>query len=177
MKVLKFVSVFCLTILFISCSSDDSSPIDTNAQADDLTAIWNLNEITQEGTITTDVQGVPVQSTFTSFGKDINAQVEFKQNPNNFTSSGSYTSVVTISLLGQSNTQEVSVPIDDFLNQGTWSLNNGVMTISQNGETVEANVIELTNTSLKLELEDERVIVEQGFTNTTKTKVNMTLTK
>jgi len=178
MKKLRTVTVIFLTILFISCSSDDNSTIDTNAQEENLIGTWNLSEIKQEGTVTSNIQGIPVQSHYSAYGKDINAQVTFTQNPNNFTSSGNYTSVVTVTILGQANTQEFNVSIDDFLNLGTcWSLNKGVITINQGGKTVDINIIELTTLTLKLEMEIEEVVVEQGITNTTKTKVNMTLTK
>lgn len=177
MKILKNSLLIAFTILFISCTSDDSTPIDTNAQANDLLGTWKLTEITQEGTTKTEIQGVPITANFSSVGKNINSQLVFTDNPNNFTSSGSYTSVVTITIVGQSTSQEIPVDINDYLNQGTWEFNAGIITVNSNGEIQTANITELTNTTLKFEVELDVVTVDQGITNRTNTTAKMTLIK
>jgi len=177
MKILKNSLLISLTILFISCTSDDSTSIDTNAQVNDLLGTWKLTEITQEGTTKTEIQGVPITANFSSFGKNISSQLVFTDNPNSFTSSGSYTSVVTITIVGQSTSQEIPVDINDYLNQGTWEFNEGIITVNSNGEMQTANITELTNTTLKFEVELDVVTVDQGITNTTNTTAKMTLTK
>ena len=177
MKVLKNSLLIFITILFISCTSDDSTPIDTNAQSNDLLGTWKLTEITQEGTTKTELQGVPITAVFSSVGKNINSQLVFTDNPNSFTSSGSYTSVVTITFVGQSTTQEIPVDIDDYLNQGTWEFNEGILAVYSNGETQIATITELTNTTLKIEIELNIITVDQGITNRTQTTAKMTLIK
>ena len=174
-KFKKSLTLICLTLLFLSCSEDD--PIGVNTLENQLVGTWKLTEITQEGTTTTDLQGVPITSDFTSEGKNINAQVTFTQNPNNFTSSGNYTSVVTITFLGQGTTQEIPVQIDDFLNQGTWSINGSELTITQNSEAQTAIITEITDTTLKFEIEVNQEVVAQGITSTTETTAKMSLTK
>ena len=173
----KFIALFSI-ILFISCNnSEDSTPIDTTAQEDDLVGTWSLTEITQDGTATATVQGVPVETNYTSFGKNIDAQIVFTQNPNNFTASGGFTSVVTVTLLGQSTTEEFPIVIDGVLNQGTWEVNQGVITVTQNSDSQAFNITELTDTRLKLEIELKQDVPIQGNTFSTKSVAKLTLIK
>ena len=177
MKVLKIITVLCFTLFFISCTDDESTPIDTNAQENDLVGTWSLTEITQDGTATSTVQGVPVETNYTSFGKNIDAQIAFSQNPNNFTASGGFTSVVTVTLLGQSTSQEFPIVIDGVLNQGTWEVNQGIITVTQNNDSQSLNITQLTDTQLKLEIELKQDVVIQGTTFSTKSTAKLTLVK
>jgi len=177
MKSYKQILLLSLTILFISCSSDDSTPIDINAQEEDLVGTWNLIEESQDGTVSPN--GIPVNGSITSVGKDLNAQIVFTANPNNYTGSGSYTDVIKITAVGQTLAEgELIVPISDIINQGTWSLNAGVLTLTQNGIEQKVNITELTAATLKIEFEiEENNVTYQGFTGDIKSTIKMTFTK
>ncbi len=119
MKTLKkLITVFSITLFLASCSSSDDAP---QVDAKDMLGTWNLTEITTEGTTKSTANGVTIESTFSSFGKNYNAKTIFTENPNNFESSGSYTSVLTTTTLGQENT--IEVPLNNILGSGTWEGN------------------------------------------------------
>jgi len=174
----KLIVLFSATLLFLSCSTDDDgSIVDTNADVQNLIGTWLLAEITQDGTVSTDVQGVPVNGTITSFGKDIDAQIVFTENPDNYVASGGYTDVITINVLGQTIDEQQNVSIGDVLGQGSWTLDQGILTLTQSSDIRTASIIELTTTSLKLELEINEQAVFQGIAGNIESTLMMTLTK
>jgi len=180
MRILKNSLLFSVLILFISCtSSDDTIIVDTSASASDLVGTWKLTEESQKGTISTTFNNIPVNGDITSTGKNLNTQIIFTENPNNFTANGSYTDVIKFSIVGQSMAQqEVTIPISDFINQGSWSLNQGILTTTQNNEQLDVRIVELTSNSLiiEIDIEDEQVDYQE-FSGTVNTTIKMTFTK
>ena len=180
MRILKNgLSIFVLTLFFSCTSSDDTIIVDTSAKSSDLVGTWSLIEEGQQGSISTTLSGIPVSGTITSVGKDLNTQMTFTENSNNFTATGSYTDVINFSVVGQSLAQqEVTIPISDFINQGSWSLDQGILTITQNNVQKEVRISELTASSLKIEIdiEDEQVDYQE-FSGKVNTTVKMTFTK
>jgi len=174
----KLIVLFSATLLFLSCDTDDGgSIVDPNAEAKNLIGTWLLVEITQNGTVSTEVQGLPVNGTITSFGKDIDAQIIFSENPDNYVASGGYTDVITVNVLGQIIDEQQNISISDILGQGSWTLDQGILTLKQSSDIRAASVIELTTTSLKLELEINEQAVLQGITGNIESTLMMTLTK
>lgn len=168
-----------ISLLFISCVTDENSPADINAKEQDLIGTWNLIAESQDGTVNTKVQGIPVTGSISSVGKDIDAQIAFAANPNTYIGSGGYTDVIKISAIGQTLVEtEIVVPLDEIINQGNWSLNQGILSLTQNSVQQNLRITELTSTSLKIELdiEDEEVTY-QDFTGTINTTVKMTFNK
>lgn len=180
MRILKNGLFITILALFVSCTgSDDTIIVDTNASPSDLAGTWNLIEESQEGKISTTFNNIPVNGDITSVGKDLDTQLVFTEGPNNFTASGSYTDVISFSIVGQSLAeQEVTIPISDFISQGTWSLSQGILTMIQNSVQQDVRITELTSTSLKIEIdiEDEQVDY-QDFSGTVDTTIKMNFTK
>lgn len=180
MRILKNGLLISVLTLFISCTgSDDTIIIDTSAKSSDLVGTWNLIEEGQEGTVSTTFNSIPVNGTITSTGKDLNTQLTFTENANNITANGSYTDVIKFSVVGQSLAeQEVTIPISDFINQGSWSLDQGILTITQNNVQKEVRISELTSSTLKIEIDIEDEQVEyQDISGTVNTTIKMTFTK
>jgi len=177
MKLFKQILLLSLTLLFISCSSEDSTPIDINAQEEDLVGTWNLIEESQDGIVSPN--DIPVNGSITSVGKDLDAQIAFTANPKNYTGSGSYTDVIKITAVGQTLAEgELIVPISDIINQGTWSLNEGVLSLTENGIVQEVNITELTAATLKVEFEIKvDNVTYQGFTGDIESTIKMTFQK
>lgn len=172
----KLALIFSISLFLFSCSEDDATPIDVNAQEQDLVGTWNLIEESQDGSVSTE-QGIKV-GTITSVGKDMDAQIVFTANPNNFTGSGGYTDVVNVSVVGQTiDEEEVIISINDLINQGTWSINQGVLTLTQNSVEQTVNITELTTTSLKIEFDIEQSGTLQNFAGTINSTVKMTFSK
>ncbi len=168
----KLIFVFSVTLLFISCNNDESVLQIENSQ---ILGTWNLTELTEDGTTTTSSQGIDITATFSAYGKNINAEVTFTENPNKFASSGSYTSVITTEILGQQTVQEV--PINNFIGSGDWEINGNIMIVTANSEESTVEILELNESMLKLKITEE---IESSFQSTvinTKVTAYYTLTK
>ena len=176
MSVTKKIILFVFSLLVISCSDDDSTIIDTNAQAEDLIGTWNLTEETQNGTVTTEVL---VNGNITSVGKNLDTQFIFTNNPNNFEASGGYTDTVKISVAGITLFEgDVDVPISTLINQGTWAIDQGILSLTQNSIVQTVNITELTSTMLKIEFDiEEDNVTFQDFTGDIQSTIKMTFTK
>jgi hypothetical protein len=116
-----------------------------------------------------------ISAIFSSFGKNMDAQLTLTENPNEFTSSGSYTSVITTDVLGQQTTQEV--PINNFFGSGNWEINGNIFTATSNGEESSAEILELTSSLLKMKATFIEEITQQGAIIKTNITVHYTLTK
>ncbi|MDH5414456.1 MAG: hypothetical protein OEW87_09990, partial [Flavobacteriaceae bacterium] len=66
---------------------------------------------------------------------------------------------------------------NDFLVDGTWTVDGGVITISQNNQQVEAYVIELTDTLLKIEVDIIETLTIQGITGDVESTSSITFLK
>lgn len=161
----------------MSCTSDDMTPIDTRAQANDLVGIWKLTEESQEGTGRITLNGVPLTGNITSTAKDLDATLTISENPNILNASGSYTEVITGSFATLSRTEEIPVVLNNELNQGAWSLDEGVITLSGGDETQKVNIVELTSTTLKIEVPIDRDVILEGTTVALDTTIKMTFAK
>jgi hypothetical protein len=176
----KNIIIFVFSMIVVSCNDDDTSIIDTNAMAEDLIGTWNLTEESQNGKVTTElIVGIPVSGIVTSVGKNLNAQFIFNENPNIYEASGGYTDVIKIAVAGQTLAEgDLEVPISSLIDQGSWSLNQGVLTLSHNGIEQTVNIIELTTTTLIIELDiEEDNITYQGFTGDIESTIKMTFEK
>ena len=172
----KVAVLFIFSLFLLACTLDsDSDRIVVNTTADKLVGSWEMNETSQEGTFTTVVNSIPFKVNFTSYGENITAQVVFTDTPNSVVSSGGFDSVVTIT--GLSLTETIPVLLNDFLVGGTWTVDGGVITISQNNQQVEAYVIELTDTLLKIEVDIIETLTIQGVTGDVESTSSITFTK
>ncbi len=177
MKILKILSILLVVVSLTGCTSDDGSPIDTNASANDLVGVWTLTEESQDGVAKVTIEGVTLNGTITSTSKNLDATLTITENPNTITAAGSYTEVITASFATLNRTEEVLVDLDNELNQGAWSLSNGVLTLLGGSETLDVNIIELTSTTLRIEIPIERDVVLEGTDVAIDTTIKMTFTK
>jgi len=168
----KIVVLFSATLLFTSCNSDDAVLQIDNSQ---ILGTWKLIELEENGTTVTTTQGTSITATLSAFGKDIDAELTFTENPNKFVSLGSYVSVITTEVLGQQITQEV--PINNFLGSGDWEINGNSMSVSTNGEEDMAEIIELNESRLKLKYTTSEETTLQGTAIKIDITVFYTLTK
>lgn len=179
MNNLKNSFIIALISLFISCTSDDTASFDANAQEADLVGVWNLTEESQDGTVSGVFEGIPLSGKITSTGKDFNTLFTLTQNPNNFIAKGNYNDVIKVSAGPITLYEgEFVIPINDQINQGVWSLNEGILTLTQNNISKNVRITELTATSLKMELdiEDQEVTYDDN-TGTVNTTIKMTFIK
>lgn len=154
MKIIKLSFLFLL-FTFVSCSKDDDS---VNIDPDvNIAGVWEMvNYHLDNGKITYSFEGQNFSYNYTVKGKDYDYQVIFSEDPNYVTSSGSYTSVVTTSFLGQSDTQEIPISTDDIEGEiigGTWSIEGTkFITVVEETET-SMDIRELTENRMKLQID------------------------
>ena len=86
---------------------------------------------------------------------------------NSFSSTGSYTQVLTITVSGQSNQQEVETGA--FATDGTWERNGDTVTFMNDGQTEpsDAQIVELTETEMTISVSLDQNITQQSLISET----------
>lgn len=161
MKSLKFVLSLALCALCLfSCSEEEDAVSPTG-----LVGSWKVTEISYEGSSTTEVQGFSSTANFTGTGTDLNLKTQFSEEPQNYTSTGSYNVQLKTEINGQ--TMESAWPSPPFLINGSWSIEGDkLLVVDSNGNEQEADIITLSNTTLKLGWNFAESMAQQGATVT-----------
>jgi Lipocalin-like domain len=171
-KTMKIAKLLFLGLLvFVSCSEDED-PMPTAAG---LIGSWSVTDLEYEGTTTTTVTGISLTADFTGVGKDFDLTVTFSENPNMVVSEGSYTVTLTTTFAGQSETEDIE--LDSFISDGTWSLNNKILSVTTSGVTQEATIVSQTDTTLVVKVEVEEIDEADGVRVQTNVQGVYTLTK
>lgn len=146
MKKLLTPILLLLTICFlISCDKDDEN------SSGSLTGTWKMTDIHADDGVNTTFVGFLGQEiiyTYTFHGKDYATTTTFTENPNEFTSQGSYTVVTTVDLAGSITTTEN--PVNAFAGTGTWSINGNTLTQDFGGQVSEFEILEFTKSKLRI---------------------------
>jgi len=145
MKIAKLVFLSLAVVLFSCGQEDDPKPLDG------LIGAWSVTALNYEGSTTSNIMGTSIISTFTGVAKNMDMTVTFKQNPNTVISEGSYTIALTTTTLGQSITEDYT--FTDFISDGTWTLNDKKITVTNSGVAQEATIVSQTSTTLVLAVE------------------------
>jgi len=155
---------------FIGCSSDDDSTNNTSAS---LIGTWSIVSFDYDGVTSTEFMGESLDATFVGVGENFDASITFTENPNEYSSSGSYDVVLSTTVLGMTDT--MTTPIDNFQSEGGWE-RNGDLLIFEN-EFIELNstiptmeidmnevtILELTDTTLRLGQDVSQEISQDGL--------------
>jgi hypothetical protein len=155
MNIFSKLLLFIAVISFLaSCKKDD----DSNPS---VVGSWELIDIhSDNGVASTTVLGLPVTYTFKLQGSNYNTVTVFTDNPNEFTSTGSYTVTTTLYALGDTTTYMTEVPADPTT--GEWSINGDIMTQILAGDTTEFTILELSDAKLRLRLDEDDTFVDNG---------------
>ncbi|KJD34542.1 hypothetical protein PK35_01780 [Tamlana nanhaiensis] len=145
-----------------SCSSDseNNTEQDTNA----LIGTWVAQDITNTGTATFDILGETITAPIEGQGYDVDFTLSFSENPDNYTTEGSFGLEISVTYLFQTMTERIDN--QEFLGNGTWSKQGNTITIVENGETTILTIKELTSTRLILTGHETEDITEDGITYT-----------
>lgn len=131
--------LFNLTLVALfSCVDKGEEEINSNI----IVGEWNLTAVDYEGTTTSQFGDIE----FTGTGTDLNMTVTFSTDPNEVLSEGDFTLEMEMTFAGQ--TETVSQPNQGFVGSGTWSVDGNVLSITTQGITQEAEIVELTTESL-----------------------------
>jgi hypothetical protein len=169
---LSLITVFSL--VFTSCSNDEDAV--SNASESEITGTWNLTALeTKNGRSDTNFDGTSIPTTFTAVGKDFNTVVTFSENPNIVTSEGSYTTVVTTTVMGETSTEEETG--EDFFESDEWRLDGSTLYFGSGEEEVGFTITELTDSKMSLRYEIDETVDFFGATTSVSATYNMTLSK
>ena len=139
-------------ILFLTGCESNDTPNSLLLSSADLIGNWNLTSQTiEDGALTVISDGQTITATYAGYAKDIDMIFSFTENPNEVTLDGRYTLVNTISILGQDQIEEEVILSDS--ETSNWSLDNNVLTITEDGIEAKFSVDEFSATSIKLKSE------------------------
>ena len=159
-KFLFWPVLLAMVFSFTACSEDDSG---NDPSSGDLVGIWQMESLDYSGTNTTTVAGQSTTLDYVGEAFDIDLSITFGENPNEYKTSGGYTIKLTYELGGQ--TVENNVPIEGFLDNGTWEQNGNTLTVvNGNGEPGEATIESIDGNSLVLSSREMETTTEQGVT-------------
>ncbi|MGK0326075.1 MAG: hypothetical protein ACJA1D_001422 [Polaribacter sp.] len=148
-KILLMITV----ILFLTGCESNDTPNSLLLSSADLIGNWNLTSQTiEDGTLIVISDGQTITATYAGYAKDIDVIFSFTENPNEVTLNGRYTLVNTVSVLGQDQIEEEEVILSDS-EISNWSLDNNVLTITEDGIEAKFSIDEFSATSIKLKSE------------------------
>ncbi|MDH7912421.1 lipocalin family protein [Winogradskyella sp. SYSU M77433] len=172
---MKKLSLLFVAYLFVltSCSSDDSDS--SSNISGDILGTWVGVDVDYYGDTVTEAGGQTVTSDFVGEAYDVDYTLTFTENPNELVSEGSYSVELTTTTLGQ--TQVDNIENLEFLEDGTWTQEGNQLTITNNGVSSQGTILELTDTSLVLELNQETDLSQPGYSIINTVNVITTFTR
>jgi len=175
MKKYFLLSIFTLfTLVFSSCSKDEDGV--SNASEASIIGTWNLIALeTTDGRSDTNFDGTSIPTTFSAVGKDFNSIVTFSEEPQIVPSEGSYTTVLTTTIMGETSTEEEEG--EDFFQSDEWRLDGSTLYFGTGEEEVGFTIIALTDSKMSLRYKLDETLEIFGATTSVSATYNMTLTK
>lgn len=175
MKKFFLLSVFtAFTLIFSSCSKDEDGV--SNASEASIIGTWNLTALeATDGRSDTSFDGTSIPTTFTAVGKDFNSIVTFSEEPQIVTSEGSYTSVLTTTIMGETSTEEEEG--EDFFQSDEWRLDGNILYFGTGDEEIGLTITELTDSKMSLRYKLDETLEVFGVSTSVSATYNMTLKK
>jgi hypothetical protein len=172
-KILLMITV----ILFLTGCESNDTPNSLLLLSADLIGNWNLTSQTiEDGALTVISDGQTITATYAGYAKDIDVIFSFTETPNEVTLNGRYTLVNTISVLGQDQIEEEEVILSDS-EISNWSLDNNVLTITEDGIETKFSIDEFSATSIKLKSEIDETETFNNESISTKATLYIVLEK
>jgi hypothetical protein len=148
-KLLLFVFAF---VVLSSCSNNDSDN-GINLSESDISGVWNLTDVSQQGTSSTILStGQEFNSEVTATGSDFDVTYDFQTSPNVIITDGSYISTTTITTDGQTQTTETTT-ITSAASLGSWTVSGNIISLTGNAQTDQMTVLEYTGTRMVITLD------------------------
>jgi hypothetical protein len=146
-----------LILIHSSCNKDE------NNEPGSVPGTWKMTSLhVDDGISTTTALGQEITYTYKIHGKDYDTSTTFTENPNEFSSSGSYTSVLILELLGQKDTTETVITAAP--GTGMWFVNGNTLTQIFYGDTTKFDILEFTNSKLSLKKTFDVTFDDNGTT-------------
>lgn len=170
--ILSILTTF--TLLISSCSKDDDGI--SNATEASIIGTWNLTAFeTKDGKSNTKFESTSIPTTFTAVGKDFDTVVTFGDEPQIVTSEGTFTTVVTTTVMGETTTEEETG--EDIFQSESWRLDGTTLYFGSGDEEIGLTITELTDSKMSLRYSIDETVEIFGATTGISATYNMTLTK
>ena len=161
-------------MIFTSCSKDNNGSID--ATEADIIGTWNLTALeTTNGRTTTIIDGESTVTDFDAVGQDFATVVIFSENPQIVTSEGTYTTVITSTVMGETTTQEEQG--ENFFESDEWRLDGDILYFGTGEEELGFTIISLSDAEILLRYTIDETVDFFGAIITVSATYNMTLSK
>ncbi|TLP78813.1 hypothetical protein [Maribacter sp. ACAM166] len=175
MKKYVLLSVIAVcTLVFSSCSKDEDGVSGVSEVS--IIGAWNLTALeATDGKSDTNFDGTSIPATFNAMGKDFDTVVTFSEEPQIVTSEGSYTTVLTTTILGETSTEEEEG--EDFFESDEWRLGGSILYFGTGEEEVGFAITDLTDSKISLRYTLDETLDIFGATTSVSATYNMTLTR
>jgi len=165
MKFSKLLFIALAVTLFSACNDDEDAP---SISEELLVGDWELTDLDYSGTSVLTVPGLDegVTTTFEGTGLNLNLDLTFTTDPNEFITQGDYGVRLVTVIEGQEIVNELENA--DFINDGTWTRNGNTLTVTSTlGGTQDATIISVDENNFTLGYNFQQTVTELGVTNTT----------
>jgi len=138
--------ILTLTSVLVSCGNDDDAHVPTNSEK--IIGNWELNQFMVNGnSVTTVGDEDPIEATIASIGETFTDAFSKFTHPSTTERSGSFLLVTTTTIGGQAVEKQ---EIIQFNTSGSWKIEGDKLTIKNGGEDEVYDIVELSDTILKL---------------------------
>ncbi|GAA3627608.1 lipocalin family protein [Flavivirga jejuensis] len=171
MKKLNILFI-ALTLILTACSSDDAaSPEITES----IVGTWKGVSVDYSGTTVTSVEGETINADYLGEAYDVNYSLTFTEDPNNLTSTGTFSVKLTTTVLGQTTTENIEnlKPTGD----GTWEITDNELIITTDNEEGIMRIMKLTDSELVLAVTEETDLSIGGNSVVSTTDIIVTFEK
>lgn len=160
MKLFKLLFTASLFLFLTACSDDDSAP-----SGEGVVGKWDVTAINYSGTSTTESGGQTFTSDFVGTGFDMNLQIEFKENPMEYTTSGDYSIDLETTFMGQ--TSNSTATNQGFIGAGAWAqVGDDLVITTDMGDEQTATIVSLDGNVMVLGWASTMVQMQNGATST-----------
>ena len=180
MKKISILLFVAASSFFISCEKDsDDTPQSVAVEQESLLATWEVTGYqVEDGKTITSVDGQSLTQNYTAIGKDYDMTVTFNDVPKTVVSNGSYTVVLTTTVLGQTSTQEA--PAFSAFEASEWKLDGSDIVLVNDEIETKVIISELTDDKMVMVMNiNENTVVDEASNAkiTTTGKLTITLEK
>lgn len=151
MKKNYFIAFILVLLICNSCQKDEDDRIIEDQLY--LVGTWRLTDLSvKKGIISSTILDENFLINYTSEGKDFDYTLKISDDPNSIEGNGSYTSIITTTALGKTDTFEEKVT--DFIISGSWKITKHQLIITSQDQITVGDILEFT---------DDHIIIKQKF--------------
>ena len=146
MNIQSKLYLFAILLFAVASCNKDDDPVITGS----IVGQWRMTDIhANDGVSEITFLGQTETGTYTFHGTDYNTSTTFTENPNEFSSTGSYTVIADYVFQGLN--EHDSLNVYAYPGTGSWSINGNKLTQILLGDTSIFDILELSDSKLRLQ--------------------------